>query len=252
MNNPHFTHLKKSPSCLGYSQVQSQRVLNALQNDKMTKFDYQEYTQPQHLEIAFQVPRREKCTATINVKPSDDPMRDGQHLLDLPYPPESRKGFPAIDIKVNSPVSRGYAAMYGWIQIVAEGNRDEKSGALPANLSSAPWEMDPIPITQDLNTPFTWFGVEPSLFDGPSRNNDVKQLDWVSRSFLCYLEDSVGNGTTKSLRPLPIFVVEWGFWIDEGRPHVKQLKRPDVAVWNDHLDLFKTHFPTWNFSTVDA
>ncbi|KAI9708437.1 MAG: hypothetical protein M1820_003897 [Bogoriella megaspora] len=209
------------------------------------------YMELQQLQIPFQAPNRGPCSASVKVQPNDDPLRTGQQLLDLDYPPETAKGFPIIEITVSSAVSRGYAAMYGWIQVVATGTADQPYGPLPDDLSSAPWTMDPVGITENLDTPFVWFGLEPSLFDGPSRS-DVKDLDWVARCFLCYLDDAVGNGSAESRSPKPVLVVQWGFWIEEYEPLVKKVEQLDVRVWNQHLALFRSKFPNWQFVAIKA
>lgn len=200
------------------------------------------YTQLQRLAIPFQAPNRGPCSAVIEVSPTEDPYQDGHHLLGVYYPAEVvAKGFPRIEGKVSSPVSRGYAAMYGWIQLFAA----QLDGPLPSDLALAPWKVDPISITADLATPFVWFGQEPTLFDGPSRVED-EECDWLCRSFLCYLDHAVSSRT-----PKPILVVEWGYyWLKGHKPVVKKLEQVEVRVWNQHLELLRGQFPSWQFDDV--
>lgn len=103
------------------------------------------------------------------------------------------------------------------------------------------WEMDPIPLTKDLNTPFVWFGPEPSLFDGPSRF-ECKELDWSCRSFLTYVEDGV---ISKDV--IPILGFEWGFWVKDGEVFVKALREVGLDVWDGHLGLLRSQFEGWKF-----
>jgi hypothetical protein len=38
-------------------------------------------------------------------------------------------------------------------------------------------------------------------------------------------------------RVVPLLGFEWGFWIEEGKPLVKEIRKLDVEVWNEHLEL---------------
>ena len=135
--------------------------------------------------------------------------------------------------------------MYGWVQLVAKGNSQDTHGPLPEDLATAPWEFDPIKITEDLNLPFTWFGAEPTLFDAPSWPG-IERVDWVARSFLCY-QDS----PTFSKHPKPIAAFEWGYWMDDYKPYVKEVKVIGLDVWNDHVDMLRRKFPGWTFAAID-
>ncbi|KAK3641172.1 hypothetical protein LTR56_011412 [Elasticomyces elasticus] len=193
----------------------------------------QSITSEQILKLEFTVPNRSPTHVTISVRPNDDPDRIGQHLL---FPEDNTDdfiGYPICQAKISSPESIGYAAYYGWIQMVAE-----DSGA---------FEMDPLPITADLNTPFCFFGAEPQLFDCPSRPKEIQNLDWTAVSFLTYIKDTV---LTRHVRP--IFAFEWGFRIVDGAVRVKHLQPCNVdQAWEQQRGLLESKFEGWQFGRLD-
>jgi hypothetical protein len=130
----------------------------------------------------------------------------------------------------------GYAAMYGWVQLVRE----------TSLASTAPWEMDLIPISETLNSPLIYFGTEPKLFDAPFRIHR-EDIDWTAWSFLTYIPDCL---MTKVVHPILVF--EWGFRIEGGKVTVKTLKMVDVQeAWEVQRDLMEERFPGWSFGVVD-
>ncbi|KAL9111774.1 MAG: hypothetical protein Q9227_003833 [Pyrenula ochraceoflavens] len=197
---------------------------------------YQDFPSPQHLTIPFQVPQREPGTASVTVQPDNDPVRNGLTLLsDLPV--SQTKGFPLFNLSISSP-SVGWRAYYGEIQIYAN---DAGASGLPQNLSLAPWTMDSHPIFEHVDTPFYDFATNPTFFDAPY--NHTERNDWVARAILCYVPDVVVTRQVK-----PILAVEWGYWIDNYQPHVKEAKQLDIReTWNEHLDLLRGSFPDWIF-----
>ena len=72
-------------------------------------------TDPQHLNMSFQVPGRGPCEVSVTVEPSQDPERDGQGLLGLYDDPDVVKGFPLLHATVKSLHSRIYGTLYGWV-----------------------------------------------------------------------------------------------------------------------------------------
>ncbi|KAI9667564.1 MAG: hypothetical protein M1821_000380 [Bathelium mastoideum] len=204
------------------------------------RFGYENFQERQHLVIPFHVPQREPGSASVETQPNRDPDRYGVSLLGPAVlgnlSVSETKGFPILNIKVASQ-SLGWAGYYGVIQVFATGD----SGArLPQDLSNAAWAMDDHPIYDHVNTPFCEFGVHPEFFDAPFR--DVQQVDWVARAFICYVPKAVIGKHVK-----PIFAVEWGFWIDGFTPYVKETRRLDIKVWDEHLDLLRSSFPGWTF-----
>ncbi|KAK5715805.1 hypothetical protein LTR17_016636 [Elasticomyces elasticus] len=188
----------------------------------------------QTLDMDFTVPGRDLARVTVSVRPNDNPRKIGQHLLFPDKPLEVFIGYPICQAEVSSPESIGYAAYYGWIQMVAE--------------DSAGFEMDLLPMTADLNTPVCFFGAEPQLFDCPSRWKDVTNLDWTAVSFLTYVED-----TTLSRDVRPILAFQWGFRIVDGDVRVKNLRPCNVdRAWEQQRGLLESKFVGWQFGRLDG
>lgn len=105
--------------------------------------------------------------------------------------------------------------------------------------------MDLYPMFNDVKSPFSIWGAEPTLVDAPSRDPGTKEIDWTARSFLCYTPDA---GLTKQVVPIASF--EWGFWLEEYKPLVKPLQKLDISTWNEHLELFRGSYPAWKFEEL--
>lgn len=162
----------------------------------------------------------------------------------LPFFPEQPMNafldFPVCNARVRSPDDDGYAAVYGWIQMVREAPLDFQSSQ-----SSDLWELDPIPTTANIDTPFIWFGPEPQLFDAPFRANRT-DMDWTCWSFLTYIEDAL---MSKSVRPILVF--EWGFEIDCGNVCIKSLSLINVRdAWEQQREMLEKMFGSWSFGPV--
>ena len=183
--------------------------------------------------IPFQVPNRNPCTAIITIKPDDNPIFHGQHLVGR-YKDAATEavGYPILHGSISSPQSQTYAALYGWMQIT--------------NAPGEEWIMDIYPPFQGLNNPFFIWGAAPTAVDAPGRTC-VKDYDWSARTFLCYSPDAAMTKTV-----VPILAVEWGFWIKDFKPLVKQLKKLDIKTWNGHLDLFRREYEGWTFEEAKA
>ena len=183
----------------------------------------------QTLEISFELSKRRSGTVNVSVEPDADPEQNG-HLIIWPDEDTSKfLGFPECHATVRTTGLKGYGSMYGWIQMVKSAASDDK------------WEMDPIPITKDLNTPFVWFGAEPSLYDGPSWWLS-RDLDWICHSFLAYVGDGV---ISKDVTPILGF--EWGYWMQVGKVYVKRLRQVDLGDWDEQLELLKSQHEGWIF-----
>lgn len=188
----------------------------------------------QTLHLPFTAPNRSPAFVDISISTNNDPKRYGFDLLFPNHPLSDFVGFPICQANVHSTESRGYASMYGWIQITRVANDSE------ATKSSA-WEMDPVPMTAGLNTPFCWFGSDPRLFDAPAREG-VREIDWTARSFLAYIEDGLMSKVVH-----PILAFEWGFEIHDGEKTIKPLKQLGTDPWNEHRAFFTEQFPGWKF-----
>ena len=189
------------------------------------------------LSLVFSVPRRRQTELRVEVKPNDDPERTGCHLLFPDHPPTTFVGFPTCNARLHARKDLGYAATYGWVQMVRDG---------PTAAAALTWEMDPVPITADLNTPFVWFGPEAQLFDAPSRAQRTN-LDWTCWSFLTYIEDSLMSKAVK-----PILAFEWGFRVEDQQVTIKLLKLLDVhEAWEQQRLLLEGKFAGWHFDSFD-
>lgn len=199
----------------------------------MSTLSYEAVPGQQRLDLDFQISNLRKGKVSVFVEPNQDPTNYGCDLILQDHPGSDFNGFPACEAKVRSTGAKGYGSMYGWIQLFRC-----TEAALTEN---DPWDMDPVPIHNDLNTPFCWFGPEPSLFDCPMRDR-AKRCDWVCHSFLTYTEDCL---ISKDVRPILGF--SWGFWITKGQVMVKPLQKLEVAAWNEHLPLLRAKYPGWEF-----
>lgn len=101
--------------------------------------------------------------------------------------------------------------------------------------------MDLYPQFQDVNSPFAVWGAEPTFVDAPGQV-EKKNYDWTARAFLCYSPDAAMTKTV-----VPILAFEWGYWVKDTKPFVKELCRLDVETWNEHLGLFRGQFQGWTF-----
>lgn len=86
----------------------------------------------------------------------------------------------------------GYAAAMGWVQFV----RSTDSGRPDV------FELDPLALYKDVNTPYAFFGITPTLFDAPYRDAE-QDLVWRARSYLATTPDAVLTPTAVPLLALP-------------------------------------------------
>lgn len=104
-----------------------------------------------------------------------------------------------------------------------------------------------VPLFHDLNSPYAFWGAEPTLVDAPSRPATLKNYDWTARSFLCYSPDAA-----MMKHEVPILAFEWGFCIEDHRVYVKKLHQLDISSWNEHRELFRGKFDGWTFDLAGA
>lgn len=124
----------------------------------------------------------------------------------------------------------GYAAMFGWTQMVR--STDSASGR---------FDMDPIAFYEQVPTPYAFFGVRPELFDAPSRDSR-DDMAWEAHSFLCVSPDAV---LTRHVQAIAGF--SWGFTISQ---QAIIFARPGVLgpeTWDSHLGLLTASYPAWAF-----
>lgn len=190
-------------------------------------------SEQQTLHLDFSIDDLRKGQVTVLVQPNNDPARYGCTLLFPDKPTDVFATFPTCEALVRSTGATGYGSMYGWIQFF-------RASDSPLT-GDVQWEVDPVPIFGDLNTPFCWFGPEPSLFDCPMREGKLEH-DWICHSFLTYLPDCL---ISKDVRPILGF--EWGFRIRESKVEVKELQEVEMKVWDERLAMLEHKYPGWAF-----
>lgn len=181
-------------------------------------------------------PERGRVSVAFTVQPIEDPKAYGHTLLFPGIPVEDLKDFPIAEAVVQAE-GKGYASMYGWVQLVRE------TPSPSEDINIAEWEYDDLPYTRGMNLPFCWYGSEPKLFDGPLRGPEVQEINWSSRSFLTYIR---GDVTSRTVVPLAGF--EWGFTRTKGQVSVKKLEKLDVGAWNEHIPFLTDKFHGWTFA----
>jgi hypothetical protein len=182
------------------------------------------------LHIPFSL-RRVSGAIAVSVAPNTDPDAIGYSLLSGGMPTDSARGFPVCRATVSYP-ARGYAAMFGWAQMVRSTDTDPDR-----------FEMDPIAFYRELATPYAFFGVRPELFDAPSRESWY-DMAWEAHSFLCVSPDAV---LTRHV--LAIAGFSWGFTIHREEMTFAPVTALAPQAWDSHLSLLRTSYPDWIFDS---
>ena len=146
--------------------------------------------------------------------------------------PEETAGYPICTATIERPF-RGYDSLMGWVQLVR--SDDNVSGG-------AAYEMDPLAFLGDQAHPFCWLGLNPTLFDAPSREGRP-DMDWRAHSFLC-VPDDVGNG----LEARAMLGFSWGFAARGGDITLVEPEVLDGSAWDGHLETLRAKHPGWHFS----
>jgi len=120
----------------------------------------------------------------------------------------------------------------GWIQLVRSGD-NESGGEL--------FEMDPLAFLGPLAHPFCWLGLNPILFDVPSRSS-LADLEWTARSFLC-VPDDLGDG----LAAHAVLGFEWGFAIEKREIMLHPPSRLGSTAWDEILPVLSAEHKGWGF-----
>ncbi|ATW52707.1 hypothetical protein [Streptomyces peucetius] len=161
---------------------------------------------------------------TVTVEHVDDPAAIGKH--------PSAHGFPSCTAVVGYP-GKGYRALFGWVQLVR--STDNSSGG-------AAFDMDPFYLFEDAPSPYAFFGVNPILFDAPSRDSR-DPLVWTAHSYLAWtpMDDT-------ERRVLPLAGFSWGFNIDSDSHITLQPVQTLTSVdWDAHLQYLGASYPGWVF-----
>lgn len=181
------------------------------------------------LEIEFTY-RDDRGRVSISCVPDEAPADVGKD--------EGSRGFPVCTATIDYP-GKGYRGLFGWVQLV-------RSTDSPVGRAS--FEMDPLKFFEDSPAPYCWFGVLPTLFDAPSRN-ERRPMTWMAHSFLA--ATPWDRGPQRQVVPLLGF--SWGFEIDgTGRitiVHEAQLAAED---WAAHIPFLRGTYPTWSFPPPDS
>lgn len=146
--------------------------------------------------------------------------------------PEWERDFPVCEATVTSD-ARGYAALMGWIQVVRMGS--------PAS-GETRWVTDPLQIYDDLNTPFGFYGLNPTLFDAPSRRDRTEPLDWHAESYLCFAPSD-----PMAREALPVAAFSWGFQLVDGTVSLDQPMAIEPSSLAVHVPLLESSYPGWRF-----
>lgn len=162
---------------------------------------------------------------SVVVELVEDPVAIGK--------PAGTEGFPSCQATVRYP-GRGYNALFGWVQLV----RAE-------DFSGGHFALDPLRFFEDTSAPHCFYGISPTLFDAPSRDERY-ELDWTAHSFLTPI--SLFEVDPK-VRPLLGF--SWGFDIDpESVLTLKPTKALAASDWERHVPYLSDCFPTWRFAPM--
>ncbi len=147
--------------------------------------------------------------------------------------PVGTEGFPSCLATV-SYSGRGYDALFGWVQLVRAEDFDGRQFAL-----------DPLRFFEDASAPHCFYGICPTLFDAPSRDERY-ELDWTAQSFLSPI-----NLFETDPEVQPLLGFSWGFDIDAQKVlAVKPTKALSASDWEQHIPYLSDRFPTWRFTTM--
>ena len=165
----------------------------------------------------------------VSITRNTDPDAIGYSLLSGGLPTDAARGYPVCRATISYPAD-GYAAMFGWTQLVRSTDSDPDR-----------FEMDPIALYQEIPTPYAWFGLRPELFDAPSRGSRHDML-WEAHSFLCVSPDAV---LTRRVQAVAGF--SWGFTVVNQDITFARPAALEPQAWDSHLDLLAAAYPDWLF-----
>jgi hypothetical protein len=147
--------------------------------------------------------------------------------------PVGTEGFPSCQATVSFP-ARGYGALFGWVQLV----QAEDSGG-------ADFVVDPLRFFEDMSAPHCFYGICPTLFDAPSRDQR-RELHWTAHSFLAPI-----NLFEPAPEVRPLLGFSWGFDVDsQSVITVKPTTRLGAGDWAQHAPFLTARFPKWKFAPM--
>ncbi|HEX7279126.1 MAG TPA: hypothetical protein VF255_05810 [Solirubrobacterales bacterium] len=159
----------------------------------------------------------------VEVRANDDPEAVGCD--------EMARGFPVCHATVDHPAI-GYADLLGWVQLVESSAREE------------PFYLDYFEPLGHVPQPFSFYGLEPVLFDAP-HSDELENWDFLAHSFLCGL-----GGRLLEFRHevRAVLGFSWGF---SKRGQEFEYREPQVLVaadWDGHLGYLGGTYPGWTFA----
>ncbi|KUJ08776.1 uncharacterized protein LY89DRAFT_326117 [Mollisia scopiformis] len=207
----------------------------------------------QHLALPFES-RGQAGVVSITVQPNDDV----EHAfgLDLLYPGTAILpnfiGFPVVHADMTYPIPSspysGYGTLFGWIQFI----RQDDDGVI------GNWTVDHYPFAQDIDTPFGYWGYNPSTFDAPAillDEGNNTSIVWTAQAFLTILPDAGGS---KNVSVIPGGAFTWGFDINvdansttEREIVIRRVEQLDVSGWSGRVALLREQYPEWTFQDVE-
>ena len=151
-------------------------------------------------------------------------------------------GYPVCEATVRY-ARRGYGAMFGWVQLVRSTDNESRG---------AEFEVDPFALFGDAQSPYCWYGTEPTLFDAPSRSGPAP-AEWLAHSFLATTpinELLAGNPR----RVVPVLGFSWGFESRDDILHLRDVQPLTPRDWLDDLPALRTSYPAprWVFADDPA
>jgi hypothetical protein len=181
------------------------------------------------LDIEFSYKGDRGCVS-VSCVPDDAPAAVGKD--------EDARGFPVCTATIDY-AGQGYRALFGWVQLVR---------STDSAVERTAFQMDPLRFFEDSPAPYCWYGLVPTLFDAPSRQ-ERKPLAWLAHSFLAVTPWDMG-----ALRQVvPLLGFSWGFEIDAGgRITLVPEARLSAADWTAHIPYLSMSYPTWEFPPPDA
>jgi hypothetical protein len=129
--------------------------------------------------------------------------------------------------------AEGYNALLGWIQLVRSDDNESRGDA---------FAIDPLRLLGDVPHPFCWIGLDPHLFDAPSRATR-DDLDWLAHSFLCVPDE----GTDGRQEIHAVLGFAWGFRISNEEIELVPPTVLGSAAWDQHLSALAARYPAWRF-----
>lgn len=133
----------------------------------------------------------------------------------------------------------GYVQLFGWVQLVHSTDNIFQGRQFEMD------PFDPFELYERAPSPYCWYGIAPTLFDAPSRDERAR-LDWVAHSFLAV---SPLRENRRIVTALLGFA--WGFHIaDDGKVALEPVTQLTAGDWMLHLPYLRDCYPDWQFTEM--